>query len=1654
MLPVFDHRIAPDERNRALVLHGGGLVLAAFLSLLCFRIFNPYAFQGPGFFGLSLDTRWLGNMQTAQVLISGTGDSPPNFQWLARTPYLYPLQNMVIWGMGAPFGIVAWISWAWAGWRLLRSKPRALQNALLVVWVLVYFGWLGRNWVTTMRYFLPIYPVLAVLAAWGLLSLWRYTRGHVWRRRIAFALVAFVTLFTLLWAGMFTNVYRHLLTRVQATYWVWEHVPSDFAMVVNAPDDPAPIINIDVPNNGLGTRHVYDVEHPASAHSFVAPVTGEVSAVYASYLDDPNNDPGEELLYLTISTDGVDHPLAEALFGRDLTHDDDLPSNGYTIPFDAPVTLQAGQTYTLNILLLNEGPVIGGNFTIPVATAPPSDTPLINIPITNNNYGGSQDDLVSRVTRFDEFNPGAVVSFTAPASGTITSIHAPHLGDPNHDSAPEVLRFTVRHSGDVNAIATAILNTDLPIDAQNIVGRSYDIPFTSPLVVQKGMKYDLQVELLSGGVVISGGSIFTWEGAWDDPVPTGVCALPQGVTLEDDPPSGLHMDRRDCDTWLDPWWGLVSGYTQDIVYEDEESKREHLLLTLDNSDYIAISSNRFYDPLARNPLRWPMTNFYYKELFAGEMGYDLAATFQESFELGPLKVSDQYLPNYTAPQWLNEFESEEAFSVYDHPVVFIFHKRSNYDAQHVHDLLYSIPLTRVTSNPLNYNCPNLYSGAIQYPPPCDTTIYGVAARSSDQAASAPTGLQFTDEMRAEQVDNGTWSERFDVNSIVNTNQVVGVIVWYLTIMVFGFAAFPLLFVLLPSFGDRGYGLAKFAGMFLTAWGTWYLSSVHVPVWSQAGVAGGLVLLAAFGLALTWRRRGELAAFLREHWKRLALIELITLIAFLAFIGVRLTNPDLWHPSYGGEKPMDFAYFNGVLRSTIFPPIDPWFSGGYINYYYFGYVIVGTPVLLLKMVPSFAYNLILPTLFALTGTAAFSVAFTLVNALRDRLTRHGDPPDESGGRGKRGRRLGNPYVAGIAALMLVVVLGNLDTVHVFLTGVARMGGYAQTNGMQDYLTEQYTQEHDAPPDDATTLMIMQEAQNPTLVQQIEYQVSDTTKMISSVLNGFAKMLGGQELSISAERWFWGPTRVITEIPNVGGFAINEMPIFTFVYGDMHAHMIAMPMQLAIMGLLLNEILLAGIDKRRRWITVLAVVVIGIYVGMLRATNTWDWITYMVLGGVGLVFAWWLWQTVRYPARSFFGRFTRWSLLDLTWYVGVFVVVSFVAVAPFTAWYASSYNSLRLWTDPKTPLWAYFDIHGLFLFLVVTLLLWDTARWFRSVTVRALRGLWIWLVIGALVVAALLIGALVAALVSYQVALVVVPLLLWTAVLLLRPGQSRMMQFVLLLTGLALGLTLGVEIFVLSGDIGRQNTVFKFYIQAWLLFSVVGGAAFAWLISAVDHWRGVVRGAWMFVLVVLIGVASLFPIMAIWGKAIFRFDTNAPLTLDGMDYMTYSTQHEGSNDVYAVDPSLLSFPLSEDYAMIRWLQDKVRGTPTIMEGLSEDTQYRWNARISIYTGLPAVLGWNFHQKQQRSVDPLPQIVDARQANVNAFYQTTSIGSAWDILRYYDVRYVIVGGLEHAYYRAEGLAKFEQMVDAGLLEVVFHEGNSTIYRVNQDAQMSIQG
>jgi len=126
----------------------------------------------------------------------------------------------------------------------------------------------------------------------------------------------------------------------------------------------------------------------------------------------------------------------------------------------------------------------------------------------------------------------------------------------------------------------------------------------------------------------------------------------------------------------------------------------------------------------------------------------------------------------------------------------------------------------------------------------------------------------------------------------------------------------------------------------------------------------------------------------------------------------------------------------------------------------------------------------------------------------------------------------------------------------------------------------------------------------------------------------------------------------------------------------------------------------------------------------------------------------------------------------------------------------------------------------------------------------------------------------------------------------------------------------------------------------------------------------------------------------------------------------------------------------------MQDNLSGTPVILEGY-RDKAYRWGSRYSIHTGLPTVIGWDWHQKQQRAGIG-GGVVDTRVADVREMYDSTDMDRAWALLNQYGVEYVIVGEMERAYYAADGVAKFDRMVTAGRLAVVYENPGVTIYRV----------
>jgi uncharacterized membrane protein len=136
------------------------------------------------------------------------------------------------------------------------------------------------------------------------------------------------------------------------------------------------------------------------------------------------------------------------------------------------------------------------------------------------------------------------------------------------------------------------------------------------------------------------------------------------------------------------------------------------------------------------------------------------------------------------------------------------------------------------------------------------------------------------------------------------------------------------------------------------------------------------------------------------------------------------------------------------------------------------------------------------------------------------------------------------------------------------------------------------------------------------------------------------------------------------------------------------------------------------------------------------------------------------------------------------------------------------------------------------------------------------------------------------------------------------------------------------------------------------------------------------------------------------------------------------------------------LGEDYQAIRWMQDNIEGSPVIVEANLRNL-YRWGSRFSIYTGLPGVVGWEWHQQQQRALLP-GNWVSERIAEVDNFYTTTDVQQALDFLRKYNVSYIVLGQQERGHYAGEGLDKFTRE-DGNLWQAVYEGGQTVIYEVS---------
>ena len=352
--------------------------------------------------------------------------------------------------------------------------------------------------------------------------------------------------------------------------------------------------------------------------------------------------------------------------------------------------------------------------------------------------------------------------------------------------------------------------------------------------------------------------------------------------------------------------------------------------------------------------------------------------------------------------------------------------------------------------------------------------------------------------------------------------------WILALVALTIAGFPYVWLGARALPDRGFAVSRIVGLLLVAWLAWWSASLRILPFGRAAIWLSLLVVAAGALAIVVRHGPEFLGWLAAHWKLLLLEEGVFWVLFVLELYVRWSNPDLWHPVRGGEKPMDLAYLNAVTKSTSFPPFDPWFAGGAMNYYYFGFVQVASLAKLTAIPPAIAYNLAIPTLVGMLGTASFGAGLAVT-------------PRAVAGRARL-------LVAALAAL-LVTVAGNLGELRV----------------------------------------------------------------LRSALEG----------TVPNDWWFWNASRSIAPGPGEPG-PITEFPAFTYIYGDLHAHAMALP--IAVLVLVLAVALVRS--RAGPLSSPGLLVLVGLGLGTLWVTNTWDLPTYsLVVVGALVLSARSSWRSLR-------------------------------------------------------------------------------------------------------------------------------------------------------------------------------------------------------------------------------------------------------------------------------------------------------------------------------------------------------------------------------------------------------------------------------------------
>ena len=519
------------------------------------------------------------------------------------------------------------------------------------------------------------------------------------------------------------------------------------------------------------------------------------------------------------------------------------------------------------------------------------------------------------------------------------------------------------------------------------------------------------------------------------------------------------------------------------------------------------------------------------------------------------------------------------------------------------------------------------------------------------------------------------------------------------------------------------------------------------------------------------------------------------------------------------------------------------------------------------------------------------------------------------------------------------------------------------------------------------------------------------------------------------WWWRSTRVIDTLADGQSldYTITEFPFFSFVLGDLHAHVMSLPFMILALSLGLN-LFLSPVKLRFWWLVrhPIEAGALALCLGSLAFINAWDF-PLMVAILLALVLA---------KSYGQEGGNLALALRNSVYLMGPVVLLAVVLFLPFYLTFGGQATGILPLQEQNTRPFLFFIVIGLLFLLGLSFLLRQLPGLVRpdpGQAPAALTAIMVPLAPFLLWAAIVLVSTAVTDGPAEAVTRVggrffwVLPGLAIVGVAGFSAAQRLLLErdpviaFPLLLLAVAVLLLVGAELFYVVDQFGgafrRMNTVFKVYYQAWLLLALVGAyGLYYWHRQRPGKGMAPRLGHYAWIVVVgMLAAASLY------------YSVGAGLDRAGL-------LREGSilEDNTLDGLAFLGGSGSGEYAAIQWLRDQApRGR--IVEAVGDD--YSDYGRISAGTGLPTVLGWKGHERQWRGSS---RPFRGREEDVAQIYRSDDPLETLRLLQHYGVRYVYVGSRERASYGEEGMKKFD-----GFLRTAFTAQDVTIYEMIDGAE-----